>query len=195
MIIPKIKKILSAIMVLALCFTYLPVNYDIVKAQDAESEEAGSTDNGTTYTYIPSLPAGTNSLRLSGSKCYVDENKYFWVDAESDEVDIIRKDRNLNFYMEDGSYNYYNTMLKVGSNFTNNRLNFTVSPDKYCKLSTYLYVQNGTYIGYAVYRTSDDSLVEGSERYVYDNDYKYNVVYNLEPGDYYIAKMLIMMHV
>ena len=188
MIIPKIKKILSAIMVLALCFTYLPVNYDIVKAQDAESEEAGSTDNGTTYTYIPSLPAGTNSLRLSGSKCYVDDDKYFWVDAESDEVDIIRKDRDLSFYMEDGSYNYYNTMLKVGSNFTNNRLNFTVSPDKYCKLSTYLYVQNGTYIGYAVYRTSDDSLVEGSERYVYDNDYKYNVVYNLEPGDYYIAK-------
>lgn len=192
MIMPRIKKVLSIMLVLAMCITYLTVSYDIVHAEETASGGESSTADGTTYTYIPNLPDGTKSQRLSGSKCYLDDTKYFWVNAdaesEMDAVDIIKKDRSFNFYMEDGSIDYYPFMLKVGSKMTAGRLNFTVSEGKYCKLVTYLYVQNGTYVGYAVYRASDDSLVEGSERYVYDDDWKYNAVYNLEPGDYYIAK-------
>lgn len=188
MIISRIKKVISIMLALAMCFTYLPVGYDVVHAEEETQDEGNNVIEGTTYTYIPDLPDGTNSQRLSGSKCYLDNNKYFWLDAESDTADITQKDRSLEFYMEDGSEEYYRNMLKMGSKTSNPKLNFTVSPDKYCKLTTYLYVQNGTYIGYGIYRASDDSFVEGSERYVYDTDLKYNVVYNLEPGDYYIAR-------
>ena len=192
MIISRIKKVISIMLTLAMCFTYLPVGYDVVHAEEETQDEGNNVIEGTTYTYIPDLPDGTNSQRLSGSKCYLDDTRYFWVNAdkssEMDAVDIIKKDREYNFYMEDGTIGYYPYMLKVGSKMTDGRLNFTVSEGKYCKLVSYLYVQNGTYIGYAVYRASDDSLVEGSERYVYDDDWKYNAVYNLEPGDYYIAK-------
>ena len=182
MIKQKIQRILSIIMIVMLSITCFPQESYKVHAQET------SQNTEMEYSYIPSLPDKTNSLRLAGDKCYLDANNYFWVDAKSDTADIQKKTRSLNYYMEDGLFCSCDTFLKVGSKKTNGKVNFTVSQGKYCKLTTYMYVMNGTYVKYAVYRASDDSIVEGSERYVYDDDLRYNVVYNIEPGDYYIAK-------
>ena len=175
------KKSLIVIFAAVICIIITNSPLRLFAAEENEKEDK-------TYSLLASeVPVGTYK-----TKTPVGTDGYFTLNGEAQSLDVSFNANTRNFIDKDGSTIAFNQSIKIpytGTEYNKSKIEFTVSEGKYAQIVLFVGANDECAIGhYAIFRQNDDSIVEGSERYVFGIDRKYEIINNIEPGDYYISR-------